>query len=144
MAERQGFEPWRPLSRPTHFPGAPVQPLRHLSTELYKNFQTHPLFPKGTCRPGYATSPNQNLYHPLYGSLRVPNKACRVYVLSGKRSRSTCPPKDFLFPRRYLPDQSPRYGLRAFGKSMLPSSVWKFSRRQRTVRARATPEPFSV
>ena len=31
MAERQGFEPWRPLSRPTHFPGAPVQPLRHLS-----------------------------------------------------------------------------------------------------------------
>lgn len=30
-AERQGFEPWIPFDRYTHFPGVPLQPLKHLS-----------------------------------------------------------------------------------------------------------------
>jgi site-specific DNA recombinase len=30
-AERQGFEPWIPFDRYTHFPGVPLQPLEHLS-----------------------------------------------------------------------------------------------------------------
>ena len=30
-AEKQGFEPWIPFDRYTHFPGVPLQPLEHLS-----------------------------------------------------------------------------------------------------------------
>ena len=32
-AEKQGFEPWIPFDRYTHFPGVPLQPLEHLSFE---------------------------------------------------------------------------------------------------------------
>ena len=34
-AERQGFEPWIPFDRYTHFPGVPLQPLEHLSRRDY-------------------------------------------------------------------------------------------------------------
>jgi hypothetical protein len=33
-AEGQGFEPWIPFDRYTHFPGVPLQPLEHLSFYL--------------------------------------------------------------------------------------------------------------
>ena len=32
-AEGQGFEPWIPFDRYTHFPGVPLQPLEHLSVK---------------------------------------------------------------------------------------------------------------
>jgi hypothetical protein len=35
-AERQGFEPWIPFDRYTHFPGVPLQPLEHLSVRAAK------------------------------------------------------------------------------------------------------------
>lgn len=33
LAEKQGFEPWVPFDRYTHFPGVPLKPLEHLSFE---------------------------------------------------------------------------------------------------------------
>ena len=43
VAERVGFEPTVPISRDTRFPGAPVQPLQHLSYEKLRPYGKQPL-----------------------------------------------------------------------------------------------------
>jgi hypothetical protein len=44
VAERVGFEPTVPIARDTRFPGAPVQPLQHLSYEKLRPYSKEPFY----------------------------------------------------------------------------------------------------